>query len=267
MRKLIWIATAVLALAGVGMAVAQACDSGSVSAVSATFTATSAGSVKTSTCTAADGTYAKTDAEYTGTAASSEPSLNGPVTIDARSLINTTTGYGVVTGSMRFGNGGDNAGTHFEAVYSNGNIAGFAEGNSHNPQSELLANLSGAYSATGGFTNGMLGGGTSGGSAVLVSQGGCRPVPAPRPDTIKVHGAVSAVSSTSITAAGVTCSIPTSLQAVVAGLNLTTGSEVDMKCTASSGTNTLAGISTRGNGYGHPLIKHVLNLHVGHHRH
>lgn len=245
MRKLVWITAAIVALAGTGMAVARGLDSKSVKPVSATFTATTASVVRTATCTGADGTYATTKATYTGTASSSESSLNGPVTIDARSLINTTTNVGTLSGKLRFGSGEGND-THFDAVYSNGNIAGLAQGHTRDPGGRLLANLSAAFSATGGFTNGKLGGGTSGGDAVEVLRGGCEPTPAPKPDTIKVHGAVSAVSATSITAAGVTCSIPASLQASVAGLALAAGSQVEMTCTPSGGTNTLSRISIAG---------------------
>ena len=74
MRKLVWITIAVAALAGAGLAVAHGFDSKSVKSVSATFTATTAGNVRTSTCTGSDGhTYATTKATFTGTATSSEP--------------------------------------------------------------------------------------------------------------------------------------------------------------------------------------------------
>jgi hypothetical protein len=249
MRKLIWITTAIVALAGASMAVAHGLDSNSVKSVSATFTATTSSVVRTSTCTGADGTYATTNATYTGTSTSSEPSLNGPISIDTQSLLNTTTNIGTVSGKIRFGSGPGND-TQFAAVYSNGNIAGLATGHTGDPGTQLLANLSAGFSTTGGFTSGMLGGGTSGGNAVELLGGGCKPTPAPRPDTIDVHGAVSAVSATSITAAGVTCTIPTNLQAAVTALALATGSQVDMTCTAAAGVNTLTRISAPGAGPG-----------------
>jgi hypothetical protein len=250
MRKLVWITTALAALAGAGLAVAHQGDTKSITSVSATFTATTPTGVRTSTCTSADGTYATTDATYTGTATSSQPSLNGSITIDAESVLNTTTNVGVVSGTIQFGSGWGN-GTQFDAVYSNGNIAGLATGRMQNPDGQLLANLSAAFSSTGGFTSGMLGGGTSGGGAVQVLRADCQPVAAPKPDVIEVNGAVSAVSATSITAAGVTCALPASLQAAVTALALANGSEVDMACTASGGVNTLSRISTRGHGEMH----------------
>jgi hypothetical protein len=252
MRKIVWITAAIAALVGAGVAVAHQIDTKSITQVSATFTATTPSVVKTSTCTGSDGTYTKTDATYTGTSTSTDPNLNGSISIDTDSLLNTTTNVGTVTGRIRFGSGNDN-GTQFTAVYSTGNIAGLATGREGGGDSgtQLVANLSAAFSTTGGFSSGKLGGGTTGGNAVELSQGGCKPAPAPQPDTIEVRGAVSAVSSTSITAAGVTCTIPTNLTSQVASLNLTNGSQVDMTCTAASGTNTLSKISAgHGNGGG-----------------
>ena len=273
MRKLVWITAAIAALAGAGMAVAHQIDSKSIKSVSATFTATTASVVKTSTCTGPDGTYATTRATYTGTATSSEPTLNGAVSIDTESLLNTTTNVGVVSGKIRFGSGDGNGNdTRFAAVYSNGNIAGLAtgrggedHGNGNANGSQLLANLSAAFSTTGGFTNGKLGGGTSGGDAVQVLRGGCQPTEAPKPDTITVSGAVSAVPTTSITAAGVTCVIPAELTATVAALALVTGSQVEMTCTVAAGVNTLSRISAGGHGDDHSNQSNHSNQHSKRH--
>jgi hypothetical protein len=243
MRKIILIAIAGAALGGAGLAVADGFDSKSVSAVSATFTATTANVVKTSTCTATNGhVYATTRATYTGTAGgSSDPSLNGAISLDTQSLIDTTASEGTVSGKLKIGSGDTGTNAHFEAVYSKGNIAGFAEGHTQDPHTHLLGNLSGGFSTGGGFAAGSkLGGGTSGGDAVEMAPGGCKPAPAPKPDRIQVNGVITAVSSTSITAAGVTCSVPTSIS--VGGLKV--GDRVEMTCTVSGGTNTLAKVSS-----------------------
>ena len=97
------------------------------------------------------------------------------------------------------------------------------------------------------FRVGELRVGSSGGvRQMLQIAGGCQPTPTPKPDRIVVHGAVTAVSTGSITAAGVTCTIPLELQTKVAGLGLVVGSQVNMTCTVSGGTNTLARIESRG---------------------
>jgi hypothetical protein len=250
MRKVVLITAAIVALVGAGIAAAwDGSDSKAVKSVDATFTATSASVVKTSTCTGADGTYALTKASYTGTATSSEPTLNGPISLDTQSVVNTTTGFGTLSANVQIGTHPNATSAQFDAVVSGGNAVGLANGQAQGPHNQLLANVSAAYSATGGFTNGFIGHGASGGDGVEVAPGGCKPVPAPKPDRIEVHGSVSTISATSITAAGVTCGIPTSLAASVAALNLvattstTSGTQVDMTCTASGGVTTLAKIS------------------------
>jgi hypothetical protein len=244
MRKLVWITVAIAALAGAGMAVAHHADSKSVKAVSATFTATTPSVVKTNTCTGADGTYVTTDATYTGTSTSSEAGLNGAITIETDTLLNTTTNLGEVSGKIRFGSGHGND-THFDAVLSNGNIAGLASGHVDGGGT-LLANISAGFTSAGGFTTGKLGGGTSGGDGVEILRGGCKPAPAPKPDTITARGAVAAVPTTTITVAGVTCTIPPTLAAAVTALNLVAGTQVEMTCTSAAGVNTLTKISAPG---------------------
>ncbi len=249
MRKLVWITTAIAALTGVGMAVADHMNTHSLKAVSATFTAPTASVVRTSTCTGADGTYATTSATYTGgTAVSTEPSLNGAISIDTESLINTTNDIGTVSGRIRIGSGHD-GGTRFSAVYSKGKLAGLVSGgNERDSSGQLLGNLSATFSTAGGFTDGKIGGGTTGGDAVLISSGGCKPTAPPKPDVISVEGTVSASSGSSVTAAGITCVVPSTLSSTVTGLGLVNGTtRVDMTCTVSGGVNTLSKISIAGN--------------------
>jgi hypothetical protein len=245
MRRLVWITAALVALVGAGAAVAHRFDTKSVKAVSATFGATAVSNLRTSSCTGADGGYTTSRGTYTGTATSSEPSLNGPITIDAESLINTSTGNGTVSGRFRI----DVASGHhthgaFDAVYSGGTIVGLAEGNADEPHAKLVANLSASFAAATGFAAGAkLGGGTSAGNAVELVRGGCEPVRPPKPEKIQVHAAVSAVSATSITAGGVTCNVPDSLKGKVSEIHV--GDRVEMKCTVSGGVNTLEHVHSR----------------------
>jgi hypothetical protein len=245
MRRLIWIAATVLVLVGAGIAVAHDNNGKSIKQVSAAFTANAASHVRTDTCTAADGTYASSRGDYTGTATSTEPTLTGKASISAESVINTTTGYGTVNGKLRIDTAdGKHTTAQFDAIYKNGHIVGLAEGHgSEGPWTKLVANLSADYTAAGGF-NGTLGGsGTAFVEAVLVSSGGCKPASSPKPETIDVHGAVTAVSATppSITAVGVTCVVPTTLATAVAAIHV--GDLVELKCTVSGATNTLASVS------------------------
>src|SRR5262249_25463349 len=158
-----------------GVAVAHGFDSKSVKAVSATFGATTVSNLRTSSCTGADGTYAKSAASYSGTATSSEPSLNGALRIDASSFVNTTTGRRPVSGQARIDTtDGRHTSLNFEGVLTHGSVVGLAEGHSRGDV-KVLANLSSDYTAAGGFGNGKLGGGTAPGDAVLIAEGGCTP--------------------------------------------------------------------------------------------
>ena len=47
-----------------------------------------------------------TRATYSGTATSSDPTLNGPITLDLSSYVNTQTGYGTVGGRLSIATAG-----------------------------------------------------------------------------------------------------------------------------------------------------------------
>jgi hypothetical protein len=259
MRKLVLLTTAAAALAVAGLAIAHGVDNKSVTAVTATFAAQTVTDRKTETCTGPNGhTYESTKATYTGTAAG-PAELTGPITFEAKSLVDTTTGDGVISGKLRIDTAGAPGKTdaHFDGVLHAGTVAGLAEGHTSTPDTKLIANVSGAFTTATGFAAGSkIGGGTAPGYAVDVGPGGCKPAPAPKPDTIKVHGAVSAITPnatapTSITAANVTCTIPPALQSKVAGLTLAVGDQVELECTSAGGTNTLTKIEAKHKGKHH----------------
>lgn len=231
--SLIIAAVAVAALAGAGVAVAHDIDGGtpSVSAVAGSFTATSVTGSDTRSCTTSAGkTIVSTKATYTGTASGS-PDLTGTATIAARSTIDTTDGIGVVEGMLRIGK----TQSRFSAVYDHGSIAGIASGHGATPHAQLLANVSATFSPTAGLSGGKIGG-TSGGSAVELAPGGC----ASSHDSSEARGSITAVSSSSITVAGLTCTVPAALAAKVGALAL--GTRVEIKCSLASGTATLVKI-------------------------
>jgi hypothetical protein len=239
-RTLTFAALVVAALAAASIAVARGLnDTKNARAVAGTFTATTASHVNTRTCTTSDNkALVVTDGTYTGPA-SGDPDLTGNATLHAHSVINTTDGVGRVTGTLRIDVSGRDTQAQFDTVYSGGTIAGLAVGHAHDPAARLIANLSAGFTSTGGFTDGKLGG-SSGGSAVEMTPGTCRPM-----RTIKEHsaarGTVSANSGSSITVAGLTCSVPSELQARVG--KFPTGARAEIRCTLVSGTNTLDAIS------------------------
>ena len=239
-RTLTLVALVVAALAAASIAVARGLnDTKNARAVTGTFTATSASHVNTKTCTTSDNkALVVTDGTYTGPA-SGDPDLSGTATVHAHSVINTTDGIGRVTGTLRIDVAGRDTHAQFDTVYSGGSIAGLAVGHAHDPAARLIANMSAGFTSTGGFTDGKLGG-SSGGAAVEMTPGTCRSM-----RTIKEHstarGTVSANTGSSITVAGLTCSVPSGLQ-TKAG-KFPTGSRAAIHCTLVSGANTLDRIS------------------------
>jgi len=244
MRKLTVTIVVLAALVSTGYAVAHGIDGAkSEKAVAATFTATAA-STSARTCTTTDGkTIVVTDGRYTG-AATGDPDLTGAMTLRARSVINTTDNVGTVTGSFRIDvAGGRDTDGAYTAVYQNGALAGLAVGKAHSPNARLVANLSAGFSATGGFTGGKLGGGTTGGIAVEVGPGSCRPAQS-HPEKTAARGAISALSSTSITVAGLMCNIPSAMSADV-NARFKQNDVVEIQCAYSSSGNTLTRIEKR----------------------
>ena len=240
MRKLTFAAVLVVALAATSIAVAHGIEGAkTASAVAGTFTATQA-SVTTRTCTTQDGkALSITDGKYTGTATGS-PDLTGNITLRARSVVNTTDNVGTVDGSFRIdvANSRDTTGA-FSTVYSNGTIAGLAAGRAHDPKAKLVANLSATFAAATGFTGGKLGGGTSGGNAVEVGPGSCKPA-RPVHEKSDAHGTISALSATSITVAGLTCATTTDLTS-----KFKVSDVVSIHCALVNGTNTLKDIDKK----------------------
>ncbi|MDX6411425.1 MAG: hypothetical protein QOE91_941 [Gaiellaceae bacterium] len=236
MRKLTFVLAVAAALVVAGLAVAKGLNDGakSATAVAGTFTATTAANVDTRTCTTPDGkTIAVTKATYTGTAAGSTD-LTGAVTLQVRSLINTTDNVGAVSGHLTIDTAADkNTRTEFSAVYDKGKLAGLAAGRAGDKRAQLLANLSAGFSATGGFTDGKLGA-SAGGSAVELGPGTCKSA---QKESSSAKGAVSAVSATSITVAGLQCDVPASFATKIATVKV--GDRAEIHCNLVSGKNTL----------------------------
>jgi hypothetical protein len=101
-RTLVLASIAVVALVAAAIAVGHGIDGvKNVKEVTGTFTATTVSKLQTRTCTTSDGkTLVATNGTYTGTA-SGDADLTGPARINARSVVNTTDGVGVVSGRLR----------------------------------------------------------------------------------------------------------------------------------------------------------------------
>lgn len=245
MRRLTFGSVVLVVLAAsAGLAVAAGLHNNgrSVKAVAGTFAAAGS-STKTSTCTTEDGkSVAITYARYTGTAAG-DPDLAGAIRIDARSLINTTDDVGTVSGRLRIDvAAGRDTVANFEAVYDHGKLAGLAAGHAHDPGVRLLANISAGFSASGGFTDGKIGA-SAGGSAVELGPARCKKTHTPA-EKSEARGTVSALSTTSITVAGLTCAIPSELAQKVAS-EVKVGDRAEIRCSLTNGQNTLVKVSKK----------------------
>ena len=185
MRRSIQMLAAVVVAGAVGVAVAVADKGGSAStrSVAATFTAT-ASNVKTSACAGANGVaFRITRATFTGTSTSTEPSLNGPLRVSAKMVVNTATGDGFVKGSFRV-RPTTNPGASAKltgVVSGNTALKGFLRGNVRNGENRrnrgnarggaLMANFSATQ--TGTALTGELGGTPSGKDSAIVFSGSC----------------------------------------------------------------------------------------------
>ena len=245
-RTLTLASAALVALVATGLAVAHGIEgTKSAKAVAGGFATGAPSQFKTRSCTTSDGkTLVATEGVYTGTATGAtagDADLSGPITLRARSLINSTDGIGVVSGTLRIdvASGGDTV-AHFDTVYNGGSIAGLASGHAQDPHAKLLANVSSSFSPTAGFGGGKLGGGTNGGAAVELGPGNCRPTSAVK-ETSEARGIVAA-SGTSVTVASLTCTVPASLQAKVTSL---VGMRAEIHCALSGGVNNLVKIEKK----------------------
>jgi hypothetical protein len=248
MKRFVLVAAGMLAFAGAGIAASGVFAAKSVKSVTGTFTATTVSGLHSTTCTNSDGTFVDSRATYSGLAVSTEPSLNGPIRLDVHSVVNTTKDLGTASGRLTIDTSSvKNTVARLQAVYSGGSVAGLAGGHTEEPATLLLANLSAGFSATGGFTGGKLGAST-GGAAIEGTLGPCTPKAANKPQTVEVHGTVSALSSTRVTAGGVTCSIPANHHV---SSNIAVNSQVEMRCTLVNGQYVLTKLEAKGKGKHH----------------
>jgi hypothetical protein len=245
MRRPIVIAAAIAAaLATSGLALATLGASG-VSATTATFSATKERS-DTRTCTGDGDTYEITNGRYVGTVDFADPNsdLDGPVRIQARTVLNKTDGVGYVEGWFRIRDDDRRGHGRFVGTLDgSGNVDGFVQGRVNRKYAVLLGGMSAKFSADGGFTEGKLGNGTTSLPAVLVG----RPCKDSKPEGIAVRlvvkGKVSKLDAASITVDPRDETSPQSCE-LKAGTSPSTegvavGSEVELGCGLVDGKMTL----------------------------
>jgi hypothetical protein len=241
MRKLILTMAGLAALAATSVAVAHGVEGAKTAkAVGATFSA-SATTTTARTCTTTDGkTITVTDGRYAG-ASLGDADLAGPITLRVRSVVNSTDKVGTVSGAFRIDVSGRDTTGSFSTVYDDGAIAGLATGRAHSPGAKIVGNLSATFDPAKGFDGGKIGNGTSGGSAVELGTGACRPAKT-HPEHSEARGAITALSTESITVAGLQCMLPSD-KATDINAKFKTGDRVEIRCAFASGQNTLTRIS------------------------
>jgi hypothetical protein len=169
-RALLFVIASAVALAATAVAIADTAHD--ANSATADFTAAKTGDVQSRTCTGVNGdTFTITNGRYAGTMTSSNPLLNGDLTIRARTLVDTTTApkLGTVDGMFQVKSGDSRTFGRFSGTLSDGNLVGFLDGMSGPNHARVLGNMSATLAADTGFTVGKVG---SGGSllALVVSH-------------------------------------------------------------------------------------------------
>ena len=185
--------------------------------VIAHFTATSVSGTASRTC----GTVTATSATYSG------PTM----TISAHSTIDTRTGMGLVTGTVK----SPTMTGRFSAVFDHGVISGTTTG--HVGTRALVGSLTAEFDPTHGFTKGVIGGRSPVGTAVLDST--CSPPP--QKQLRHAQGTVEASNADQITVGGLTCAVPSRL-AITVSFNYGSGSWASITCAVSGRQPTLVAI-------------------------
>ncbi len=183
-RRLLLPGAIATALVVVGIAIAGPGLSGSTSLVAASFYANTLVRSHTQTCTAMNNdAITITDATFTGTATSTDTRLAGPVSIRVKSVYDSTTNAGSLTGDLQIaGTASPPSPGHFHAALAavnvNGNVQGLLAGGLGGGAS-FLGSFSATFSATGGFsssgTQATIGAGATTNTAVVTAGAVCAP--------------------------------------------------------------------------------------------
>jgi hypothetical protein len=247
-RTLIIGAIAATALTVVGVA-AGTLRSNGVDTADVKFTATTVENSKTRTCVGADGTYEISYARYTGVAESSNSYLAGPVALRVKSVYNTTKKLGWVEGSFHVRDEGERNGHgRFVAVNTNGVLDGFLSGRVNRQYAAIAGSIVANFSATGGFTNGQIGGGAAGPNTAIIAGQPCEGHSAKPAVRLVVWGTIETLTDTSI---GVKPSDGSATQTCAKGTGspstagLSTGKTVKIECAQVNNVMTLVKISSR----------------------
>jgi hypothetical protein len=163
-KRLALLGLFVVAIGLIAAGVAAARGRGpSVESATATFATPIVSQKYQVTCSVNGGdTFVATRATYTGTAESSDLRLAGALTIRAWSLVDAASGVGHVYGVFHIKGVGTGAHGTLNAALSGGKASGLARGYVRGRYGRLVASLGSTFDANAGFSDGSLGGSTSG---------------------------------------------------------------------------------------------------------
>ncbi len=131
MRRTLIIALGALAALSTAAVAVAAFTAAGVSVTTATFSTDKATDVRTRTCTGADGKeFTITNGRYTGQADFANPAadLDGPLTINARTVVSKSDGLGYVTGSFRVKDDDTRFAGAFSGTLKGDKLVGFLAG-------------------------------------------------------------------------------------------------------------------------------------------
>ena len=245
-RALVLSALGLAALATAGIALATLGTSGTQT-VTATFNAAK-DRAETKTCTGTDGTYEIVKGRYAGEADSSVPGLDGPLTLYVTSVYNTTEKVGWMTGLVKIRrSGGDDqelngrlVGTLTAGSGDTRTLDGFLTGRLARRYADVVGNVTAAFTAAGGFTNGKLG---EGGANIALLAGRACTSPGEAAVHLDVTGTIESLSDTSISvkprdgSPTQSCDIKQGISPSVSKFEK--GDTVEMRCGLVGGTMTL----------------------------
>jgi hypothetical protein len=212
----------------------------SVSAVTATFTATTVGTRATTTCTNGDGTFEITRGTYTG-ASSGDPALSGPIRLTVRAAINTTKRLGTIDGSVVVDRAGRDTRARLIGVYRDGDVSGLLLGLAMPPGERLLGTFTASYSSDGGFGAGGIGVGNVDPAALSFNEGTCNEKKPATGQLKLIGGMVQSLTDDSITvglSAGgsFSCALDDRARAEIARQKIELADQVSAFCTYRGGT-------------------------------
>ena len=202
-------ATAALVASAVGLAAVFTATG--ISATTATLEAKAEKNVKTRSCTGADGKeFEIVSGHYRGTADFTNPAsdLDGPLALHITTKVDTASQLGYVTGSFGIRDDDTRVAGRFVGTLKGTAFSGFLTGTARSNRAVVLGTLSGTFDPATGFS-GTLGSGPVESAVVAgpVCAGKSRhgnerkPKSERKPRLTSVEGAVSAVTTDSITIA------------------------------------------------------------------